>query len=123
MPLTRETRRIVNEWLAGVLCVSLLLAPMGGCPQNGDNTGDGGDSSTSSGLFINQDSSGNVLMAARGQDGAEFFVFGSRGANGGLEEVDSILVRTASDEEAFVTFESGRPVHAQGPDGSYCHIE
>jgi len=62
------------------------------------------------------------LVAGWNANGDAFFVFGTRADDGALEEIESILVRMADGEESFIAFESGRPVHVQGPDGSYVHI-
>lgn len=125
MRLSRETRRIAREWFRGLVCLSVIIAPMAGCPQNGGSVGGGnsnGDDTPSSGLFVNENNADKLMVAAKGADGSSFFVFGQRGSAGGLQEVESILVKTTDNKDAFVTFESGRPVHAEGPDGSYAHI-
>ncbi len=125
MRLSSETRRIAREWFRGLVCLSVIIAPMAGCPRDGGSLGGGNnnsDDTPSSGLFVNENNGDKLMVAAKGSDGSAFFVFGLRGSAGGLQEVDSILVKTTDDKDAFVTFESGRPVHAQGPDGSYVHI-
>lgn len=116
---------IAREWFWALTCYSLVIAPFG-CQLQGvgsarDVLGSAADT-IRTGLFINQDSDDPLLMAGRNANGDAFFVFGTRNADGGLEEIESISVRTAAGEEAFITFESGRPVHVQGPDGSYVHI-
>jgi hypothetical protein len=119
-------RQTAREWFCGLMCLSLVLAPMAGCPNNagdgGGGEGDGVDNKTATGLYINSDNNAEAIVGARGQDGAVFFVYGTRGPNGGLGQIDSIAVTTADSKNAFVAFESGRPVHAEGPDGSYVHI-
>lgn len=117
-------RQMAREWFCGLMCLSLILAPMAGCPRDpGSDGNDGGtDNKTTAGLYINDDNSAEAIVAARADDGAVFFVFGKRGPNGGLGEVNSIAVTTADSKGAFVAFESGRPVHAEGPDGSFVRI-
>lgn len=127
-------RTIAREWLISLLAYSLLIAPFG-CQYELALTGiDGlsdiiGDTttldSTSPGLFINSDSASDLIVAGRSQAGDAFFVFGNRPAGGSIEQTDvqSILLKTAAGEESYIIFESGRPVHLQGPDGSYLHIE
>lgn len=115
-------RQTAREWFCGLTCLSLILAPMAGCPAGDGGDDGGGDPKSAPGLYINDDNNADAVVGARAADGAVFFVFGARGPNGGLNRIDSIAVTTADAKDAFVTFESGRPVHAQGPDGSYLHI-
>jgi hypothetical protein len=128
----RLARQILREWFCGLVSYSLLIAPFGcqlqaGGDGDGDGSGGGGllggvlgDSTT--GLFINEDLASNLLMAARNGDGNAFYVFGTRDADGNLEEIETISVASAAGETSFVAFESGRPMHAQGPNGSYAHV-
>jgi len=118
----------VREWLVALLSYSLLVAPFG-CQFQAllDNIGGsvlGGADTSATGLFFNDDPNSSVLVAARTAAGDAFFVYGTRSASGGLEDtrVESILVQTADGRHAFMTFEQGRPVHLEGPDGSYIHI-
>jgi hypothetical protein len=125
MSLRATLRCIAREWFVALCAYSLLIAPFGCQLQRSlfDDDGIAGELSTSSaGLFINDDLSSPLLIAGRNNAGDAFFVYGTRDADGNLAEIESILVRTADGEESFVTFESGRPVHAQAPDGSYVHI-
>src|ERR1044072_174852 len=107
----------IRDWFCGLTCLSLVLAPMAGCPRNGGggDDDDGGDPKSAPGLYINDDRNADAIVGAPAPDGAVFFVYGKRGAAGALTEVDSIAVSTADGKDAFVAFESGRPVHAQGP--------
>lgn len=120
---TREWTQFGREFLSIAVTTALFIGPAGcrlqALPSGGSQTTT--DLKTLTGLFIN-DSGDGPLMAARGQNGDQFFVYGTRNASGGLEEVQQIVVEQADGSESFVTFESGRPVHAQGPDGSYLHI-
>lgn len=126
------TRRMIwattREWLAGLTTVALVVAPMAGCPRNldglgGDGTADkGGLTNKSSGFFINEDTSSDLLVAGRNDEGHGFFVYGSRNAQGRIGEIRSIVLRTVSGERSFLTFASGRPTHAEAPDGSYAHV-
>jgi hypothetical protein len=118
-----------REWLTALCAYALLVAPFGCEVQSlllndGDDSGGGasGLDTTSSGLFINSDDSSNLLAAGRDARGDAFYVFGTRDAQGGLREIESILVQTADGGSSFIAFESGRPVLAEGPDGSYVHI-
>jgi len=118
-------RGVLREWFIALCCYSLVIAPFGCQLQSSlfeDEDSSGGLNTSSAGLFINNDSGDPLLIAGRGADGDAFFVYGTRDANGNLAEIDSIIVETAGGERSFVTFESGRPVHVQGPDGSYAHI-
>jgi len=115
------------EWLSGLLIYSLLIAPFGcALPTFGllDGGGllPGGASTSTSGLFINPDTQADLMIAGRGASGDAFFVFGTRKASGAIDEIDSILVRGADGAESFIAFESGRPTHARGPDGSYANV-
>jgi hypothetical protein len=117
-------RCLAREWFIAVSLYSLVIAPFG-CELQGPlfDDGSGEELNTSSaGLFINDDVESPLLIAGRNSAGDAFFVYGTRGADGNLAEIESIVVLTAGGEQSFVTFESGRPVHAQGPDGSYVHI-
>ena len=115
-------RAIAREWFWALTCYSLLIAPFGCELRTGGSLQDGIGAALDYGLFINEDTDDPLLIAARNSNGDAFFVFGTRDANGNLEEIESISVLTAEGEESFITFELGRPVHIQGPDGSYAHI-
>jgi hypothetical protein len=118
-------RTIGREWFCMLTCYSLLIAPFGCQLLNGglDDGLVGGVGATSDvGLFINEDTNDPLLMAGRNASGDAFFVFGTRDESGNLEEIESILVWTADGEESFIAFESGRPVHVRGANGSYAHI-
>ena len=122
MSIRANLRSVAREWFVALCCYSLLIAPFG-CQLQGSLFDTGGELNTSSaGLFINDDLDDPLLIAGRNGAGDAFFVYGTRDADGNLAEIESILVRTADGQESFITFESGRPVHAQGPDGSYVHI-
>ncbi len=118
-------RTIGREWFCMLTCYSLLIAPFG-CQLLNEGLDDGlvgGVGATHDvGLFINEDTDDPLLMAGRNASGDAFFVFGTRDESGNLEEIESILVRTADGEESFVAFESGRPIHVQGADGSCAHV-
>ncbi len=114
-------RQLRNDWLAGLLCVSLIVGPMGGCP-NGPDLGDLLGVGENAGLFVNNDFSNPLLMAGRNDPGDGFFVYGTRDGDGNLEEIEAIVVRQTNGDESFITFESGRPRRAQGPRGSFVDI-
>ncbi|RMF85207.1 MAG: hypothetical protein D6744_01830 [Planctomycetota bacterium] len=122
-----EVRRIRREWIGAIAAFSVFWAPLGGCPRGGgafnfdDLSGDV-DLSTAAGLFLNDGSGENVVAAARGASGDVFFAYGSRNDAGDIEQITALLARTADGRESFITFDDGRPVHAQGPDGSYAHV-
>jgi uncharacterized membrane protein len=125
MSIRSAWRTIGWEWFCALTCYSLLIAPFGceltaGGPGGGLLGGLGGALDT--GLFINEDGDDPLLIAGRNADGDAFFVFGTRNDSGGLEEIESIVVRTAGGDESFMAFQSGRPVHVEGADGSYAHI-
>ena len=125
MPTNTSWSTIGREWFWMLTCYSLVIAPFGcqllsGRPDDGLGVGVGPALET--GLFINEDPDDPLLVAGQNAGGDAFFVFGTRDQSGDLEEIESISVRTADGEESFVVFESGRPVHIQGPDGSYLHI-
>lgn len=123
-----ERTRLAREWLVGVMSFSILIAPFGCQLRSGDNGDDGGilddinNRDSNKGLFINQDFGSPLLMAARDDSDNQLFVFGTRDANGDPEEIESVSIESV-EGRSFVSFVSGRPVHAQGPDGSYVHIE
>ncbi len=123
-PENARKPRVGFEWLAAVACLSLLVAPFG-CQiqQQIDNPTDNSADKTSTGLFLNENIADSAIIAGRSEAGDTLFVYGTRTSSGGLGEVDSILVRSAAGDESFVLFESGRPVHAEGPDGSFVNVD
>lgn len=122
-------RQVAREWLAGALIFSLVILTPGCQFQlSGDGLGlnlDGLDSDVDltklTGLMLEDGNDDGAILAARGTSGS-FFVYGTRDASGGIERVDQILVIDSDGGESFLAFESGRPVHAEGPDGSYVHV-
>ncbi|MEP0845689.1 MAG: hypothetical protein HRF50_02585 [Phycisphaerae bacterium] len=121
-----KLRSIAWEWLAALACYSTIIAPFG-CQLSqlggdGLDIGDIFNPPEGAGLFINDDFSDALLMAGTNGSGDAFFVYGTRQDNGNLEEVESVVVQTAAGQKSFITFESGRPTHAEGPDGSYVHV-
>lgn len=126
MIATLNRLTITREWLAGLLSISLVFAPFGCEISGGTLLPGGGDDDdplglTSRGLFVNENVSDELLLAGRGAEG-EYFVYGSRSASGALGEIDSVVVVDSNGAESFLAFESGRPVRAQGPDGSFVAI-
>jgi hypothetical protein len=124
-----ELRAAAREWFIALTCFSLMIAPFGCRLQSSapadDLTGSGGaggSSGLTAGLFIESDFAAAHLLGGRNAEGDSFFVYGTRDSQGNLQEVQSILVRTVDGQESFLAFESGRPVHARGPDGSYVHV-
>lgn len=118
---------MAREWLAGLACVSLIVAPLGCTIQFADpsDLGGGGSASdytSSPGLFVNPNVADKTMAGARSRDGHELFVFGTRNSDGSLAEVESIVVFDRDGNESFITFESGRPAHIEGADGSYIDI-
>jgi hypothetical protein len=122
--ISREWIQFGREFLTIAVATSLFIGPAGcqlqALPSGGQSTP--ADLKTLTGLFINDSADDGLLMAARGETDDQFFVYGTRSAAGGIDEVEQIVVKTADGGESFVSFESGRPVHAQGPEGSYLHI-
>lgn len=115
-----DWRALGREWLAALLAFSILI---GGCPRNvGTGDGDTGGKFTHGTMYINQETTSSVQIAGKTDAGDSYYVFGTRNAAGRLEEIQSIVIEQARGDRSFVTFESGRPVHVQGPDGSYAHI-
>jgi len=117
-------RRLAREWLVALVSYALLVAPFG-CQFTTDLGGGGGSDDltpTSAGLFVNSNVLSPVLVAGRNTAGDAFFVYGTRELGGGIREIESIRVRTAGGQESLIVFESGRPVYAEGPDGSYVRI-
>jgi hypothetical protein len=129
----RQTlRQVGREWVIALACYGLLVAPFG-CQVQTDLFGDGGDNTgnndsgggldtKSAGLFVNPDESDPLILAGRNEAGDAFFVYGTRQSNGGIGEVDSILLQTADGEESLIAFDLGRPVLLKGPDGSFIKI-
>lgn len=125
MRLRRWNNTPAGEWLVALCCYALLVAPFG-CEFQSSLLDDGSDdldglTTSSPGLFIGDDD-GPLLMAGRGDSGDAFFVFGTRDALGNPQEIESILIEQTDGGRSFITFESGRPVHAEGPDGSFVNI-
>ena len=129
MSRTTQSRRIFREWIGALGAFSLLWAPLGGCPSSVggfDLGGSGGntttDLTTARGLFLNDNPDQDIVAAARGRNGDAFYAFGSLDTAGDIERIDALLVRTADGEQSFVTFDDGRPIHAEAADGSYAHV-
>ena len=127
MPVPATSRQLGREWLVALLSYTLLVAPFGCQLQNLlDNSGAGGTTDLqATGIFLNTDTTSPLIAAGRDAQGDAFFVYGTRTAQGGLQDtqITSILVQTADGQQSFITFDAGRPVHLQGPDGSYVHIK
>ena len=123
------TRRWIGSqrgnWLAALCGYAIVVAPFG-CEFQSLLTDDGPGAETlttsTTGLFINRSTDDSLLIAGRAESGDAYFVYGSRDADGNLAEIESIFVRQAGGGDSFITFESGRPVHAQAPDGSFVHV-
>ncbi len=124
-----EWRAAAREWFVALVCYSLVIAPFG-CrlpsfaPLDDlpGSANPGGTGEPTAGLFIESDFTTSHLLGGRNAGGDSFFVYGTRDSQGNLQEIQSILIRTADGQETFLAFESGRPVHARGPDGSYVHV-
>ncbi len=127
MPVPATFRQLGREWLVALLSYTLLVAPFGCQLQNLlDNSGTGGTTDLqATGIFLNTDITNPLIAAGRDAQGDAFFVYGTRSADSGLQDtqIASILVQTADGQQSFITFDAGRPVHLQGPDGSYVHIK
>ena len=98
MSIRSSWRTIGREWFCALTCYSLLIAPFGCELLGGGLDGglpDGSSGALNAGLFINEDTEDPLLIAGQNANGDAFFVFGTRDENGGLEEIESILVRTA----------------------------
>lgn len=128
MSVRATFRRSAREWLIALASFALLVAPFG-CEFQSQLledllAGAGGSNLTteSAGLFINPDTTDPLMIAGRNAGGDAFFVYGSRKASGEVEEIESILVVTADGQQSFITFELGRPVYLEGPDGSNIRI-
>lgn len=121
-PLT--ARRIAREWLIALTSYALLVAPFGCQFQDIlDGSTDGDLTTSSTGLFLSNDTSKPLLVAGRAETGDAIFVFGKWATNGGIERVESVLVEAANGQRSFIVFdEEGRPTYLEGPDGSYVHI-
>jgi hypothetical protein len=119
-----DPRRSRREWLVALTTFSIFLNGMISCTGDlgGLDVGNLDDllGGTDAGFFVNSDAS-SKLRVARGSDEKAFFVFGTLDANGNLADVQSIVARDENGGESFVSFEQGRPVHAEGVDGSYAH--
>lgn len=127
LSLRRAAVQTARQWLSGLLSVSVILSPLG-CRVQVADFGDGGllggllgGSSSDAGLFLNQDETSPLLMAGRDNAGDVFYVFGTRNSSGDLEEIEAVSVTTPEGDESFIAFESGRPTHVEGPNGSYAH--
>jgi hypothetical protein len=113
-----------REWLVVACAYALVVAPFG-CQfqlQNpGGSTDDTTPTTTTAGTFVNSNLAEDVLVAGRNATGDAYFVYGQRDALG-KPDVSAIVVQPKTGIESFILFKQGRPVYAQGPDGSYLHI-
>lgn len=124
----RFTRSHSRDWVAGFAILSIILAPLHGCAGldaivgdiTDDIIGDADLGKNSTGLFLSDSDASGLLAAARGPDGAQFFAFGTT-YDDGEADIESLIAIDKDGGQSFVSFESGRPVHAQGADGSYAH--
>jgi hypothetical protein len=128
MRTPRALRQAAREWLVALASYALLVAPFG-CQFQTGLLGDPSDSSGSStldtksaGLFLNQDASDPLIVAARNAAGDTFFVYGTRQDNGAVGDISSILLKTAAGAQSLIAFELGRPVFLEGPNGSHIKI-
>lgn len=111
--------------LLTVAVTAVLLIGPAGCRLQSVGGSDGfspGDLTSLAGFYIDSDARDGAILAARNDAGDSFFVFGTRDVDGAIEQVEQILVRTADGQESFIAFDSGRPIFAQGPDGSYLNV-
>lgn len=135
--------QVGREWLVALCAYALLVAPFG-CelsfssadldnlfpgstiiPGGSSGGTDGGTDSldkTSTGLFLNENTSSPLVIGARSSSGDTFFVYGTRNDDGGLHRIDSILAKSASGEQSYIVFENSRPAFLMGPDGSWVRI-
>lgn len=124
----RFARSHARDWVAGFAMLSIILAPLHGCAGLDSIVGDIVDNvagevkldKESTGLFLKSSASSGLLAAARGPDGEQFFAFGTTDANGEAD-IESLVAVDKDGGTSFVSFESGRPVHAQSADSSYAH--
>lgn len=114
-------RRVAREWLIGLTCFSLVIAPMGCTVTIPPLEEPSDDALPTQGMILNE-SSGEVLLAGKSPSGGAYFVYGSRDGSGGIAEVDAILAQDADGKESYIVFESGRPTYVRGPDGSYANV-
>ncbi len=114
-------RSLGREWLVAACAYALLVAPLG-CQLLTQNPDDGTPTTTTACTFINADPTSGVLVAGRNAAGDNFFVYGQRDT-AGTPDISAIVVQPQSGQQSFMLFKHGRPVYAQGPDGSYLHIQ
>lgn len=121
----KSWHRIGREWLVALSAYALLVAPFG-CQfesllSGGANAGPWDTNSV--GLLVNSDASDALLAAGRAPGGDTFFVYGTRTTDGGIEQVESLLVETADGRQSFILFDAdGRPTHLEGPGGDYVNV-
>ncbi len=134
MRMHRFIRSTPGRWFAALCAYGILVAPFGcqfqtllnddGNPLGGG--GGGGDtevlSTSTTGMFIADETDDSLLIAGRSPTGGSYFVFGVRDDAGNLARIDSILLREEDGGESFIAFEDGWPVHVEAADGSYAHI-
>lgn len=120
MSWSRFVRSIPGQWVCTLAAVSLIIAPFGCQTIDLSNVDPG--SLDKYGFALNKNLDSDVLMTLEGSDGTTLIVFGRRSVNGGIASVSAVTVRKSGGDEAFITFESGRPAHVQATDGSYAHI-
>ncbi len=129
MSLRRTFAACAHEALVVALSTAIAIAPFGcqlqGLPFLGNDPNDsaGGEKPTT-GLFVNPDVNDPLLIAARNAAGDEFFVYGKRGSNGGIDpaKIESILVKLANGKQSVLAFQNGRPVYFEAPDGTNVKI-
>ncbi len=114
---------IGGQWVTAITIVCLIIAPFG-CQTADLFTGLGtlvGSSSNSNdpyGLLINSDPDSGVLGGVRLPDGWSVFVYGTFESDTSPPDITGAGIRDPNGQEAGITFENGRPKHAEAFDGS-----
>lgn len=120
MRLSGMPYTIPGQLLTAPLAAAMILGSVG-C--NGLITSlPPGTSATTFGLFLNTDTSSDIIGAVRLANGQSVFVFGSFQPDGRVKEITGAVLRDDQGQEAEVTFENGLLKSASSFDGSTLNL-
>lgn len=120
MRISRMPHTIPGQLLTAPLAAVMILGSVG-CNGLIANLPPGAAINTF-GLFLNTDTSSDVIGALRLANGQSVFVFGSFQPDGRVREITGAVLRDDQGQEAEVTFENGLLKSASSFDGSTLNL-